>query len=733
MAKKRKKKTDKSIDPAAVLRIFKQSGRPMRQGDVARALKAPKSAKKELRGMLRGLEQQGKLMRTKRGMYGLPEQMSLVPGKLQIQRSGVGFVLPDDKRRKDIFVGQGQQGDAWHGDRVLVAVSPESGGRRPEGRVVRVLERGRDVLPCLSRKKVGRDLYLCQPTDPRLYFNIMVEAPTDDVRPRQGEVVLVAPGDKLEHRLWAGTALERLGPEDDVTVQEELVKTNHGIPRAFPDDALAEAKRLPPNPSVGPDATDLKGRKDLRDLPLVTIDGAKAKDFDDAVCVRREGRGWRLWVAIADVSHYVPQGSALDREAFARGNSYYFPTSVEPMFPEALSNGLCSLNPDVPRLCMVAEMAFDGRGNPVDETFYPAVMRSHMRLTYARVFRAMQGDETERAAMGDIWPMVAEAEALARAVNAQRMERGSLDFDLPEPEILFNLYGETTDIRPKARNFAHQLIEEFMVAANEAVARLLQAKEAACLYRVHPAPDRDKLAQLFKLIARTELAGDLPALTREGPDVQDLQQLLAAAEDTDLEFLVSRMTLRTMMQAKYQPGNLGHFGLASECYCHFTSPIRRYADLVVHRSLKAVLGAGPPYAPNEKALAKVGGHLSDRERVAMDAEREVLKRLTVLYLRDHVGEVFTGVVSSLADFGFWVELHEVMAEGLVRLSAMDDDYYGFLPERQEIVGQRTGKRYRLGQTVRVKLSDVVLSRQEVNLTLVDQAGSEKKNKQPLRT
>ncbi len=714
MAKKRNKKqsADQPLDPAAVLRAFKQSNRPMRPADVARAYPPAKKAKREMRTVLRQLEQQGKLMRTKRGMYGLPEQMSLVQGKLQIQRSGVGFVLPEDKRRRDIFVGQGQQGDAWHGDRVLVAVSPESGGRRPEGRVVRVLERGRDVLPCLSRKKVGKDLYLCQPTDPRLYFNIMVQAQTDDVRPRQGEVILVAPGEKLEHRLWAGKALERLGPEDDVTVQEELVKTNHGVPRAFPDDALAEAERLPAQPAEA----DFKGRKDLREFPLVTIDGAKAKDFDDAVCVRREGRGWRLWVAIADVSHYVPQGSAMDREAFERGNSYYFPTSVEPMFPFALSNNLCSLNPDVPRLCMVAEMAFDDRGNMTDETFYAAVMRSHMRLTYAQVFRAMQGDAAEREAMGELWPMVAEAEALARAINARRSERGSLDFDLPEPEILFNLYGETTDIRPKVRTFAHQLIEEFMVAANEAVARLLQAREAACLYRVHPAPDKDKLANLFKLLARTDLGDKLPRET----DVQGLQQLLAAAEGTDLEFLVSRLTLRTMMQAKYLPGNLGHFGLASECYCHFTSPIRRYADLVVHRSLKAVLGAGPAYAPGEKALTKIGGHLSDRERVAMDAEREILKRLTVLYLRERVGEVFTGVVSSLADFGFWVELNEVLAEGLVRLSSMDDDYYGYLPERQEIVGQRTGKRYCLGQTVRVELSDVVLSRQEINLSLVEE-------------
>ena len=716
MAKKRKKKQgeDQPLDPTAVLRVFKESRRPMSPADVARAYPPARKAKREMRTVLRQLEHQGKLMRTKRGMYGLPEQMSLMPGKLQIQRSGVGFVLPDDKRRKDIFVAQGQQGDAWHGDRVLVAVSPQSSGRRPEGRVVRVLERGRDVLPCLSRKKVGKDLYLCQPTDPRLSFNIMVEAPTDDVRPRQGEVILVAPGDKLEQRLWAGTALERLGPEDDVTVQEELVKANHGIPRAFPDDAQAEAERLPAQPGEA----DFKGRTDLRELPLVTIDGAKAKDFDDAVCVRREGQGWRLWVAIADVSHYVRQGSAMDDEAYARGNSYYFPTSVEPMFPFALSNNLCSLNPDVPRLCMVAEMTFDGRGNPTDESFYPAVMRSHMRLTYAQVFRAMQGDDTERRAMGELWPMVAEAEVLARAMNARRSERGSLDFDLPEPEIHFNLYGETTDIRPKARNFAHQLIEEFMVAANEAVARMLQSREAACLYRVHPAPDTDKLANLFKLLAQTDLADKLPPLSREGADVRGLQQLLAAAEGTDLEFLVSRLTLRTMMQAKYQPGNLGHFGLASECYCHFTSPIRRYADLVVHRSLKAVLGAGPAYAPGEKALTKIGGHLSDRERVAMDAEREVLKRLTVLYLRDKVGEVFTGVVSSLADFGFWVEMNEVMAEGLVRLSSMEDDYYGYLPERQEIVGQRTGKRYRLGQTVRVELSDVVLSRQEVNLTLV---------------
>jgi len=384
------------------------------------------------------------------------------------------------------------------------------------------------------------------------------------------------------------------------------------------------------------------------------------------------------------------------------------------MFPEALSNGLCSLNPHVPRLAMVVETVFSAQGVPGESSFYPAVIESKHRLTYSQVNRALfLDDQNERKAIAPALPMLTLAEKLARAIHERRLERGSLDFDLPEPEIILDPEGQAVDIRPRVRHFGHQIIEEFMVAANEAVARFLTAAGRPLPYRVHPEPDPDKLETLFNILARAGLA----LSPKAKPTPKTLQDILKSAQGTDMEFLASRLMLRAMMQAKYSTVNLGHYGLASECYCHFTSPIRRYADLMVHRGLKAALDAAPPPLKIKK-MQTVCDHISAQERVAMEAEREIVKRMTVLFLQGKEGQRFEGVVSSLADFGFWVEMTGVMAEGMVRLSTLGDDYYAFFPERQELIGQRTGRRFRLGQHVRVELTDVHLGRLEVNLKLV---------------
>ena len=727
MAHKRKDPDTESrsggLDQASVLRAFREARQPLKTMQIMRRVGAPKDSKRTLKAVLRALLESGKLIRTKGGAYGLTESMSMVKGRLQVQRSGVGFVIPEDQRRKDIFVSRNNFGDAWHGDEVMVAVTPPRGGRdgsgrgkSAEGRIVRVLSRGLKTLAVRIERRLGPDLYLSFPTDPRLHFNVMTDTKTLPEDPERGDIVYVLPGDKLDSKLWAATAADNLGPEQDVEVQEKLVKIAHGIPSKFPRRVLDETNVLPGNPTEA----DFAGREDLRELGLVTIDGAKARDFDDAVHVRREGKGWRLTVAIADVSHYVAPGSNMDREAFDRGNSYYFPKSVEPMFPEALSNGLCSLNPDVPRLAMVAEIGFTANGHPHGERFYPAVIKSHFRLTYMQVHRALElRDEKERDTVAPVLPMLEEAERLARVLNGVRNTRGSLDFDLPEPEIMFNMQGETTDIRPRARTFAHQLIEEFMIAANEAVARFLTARDLPCLYRIHPEPDGDKLRSVFKLLSRTDLASKLPD-PKDTITPADLQTMLTAAQGTDLEFLTGRLVLRSMMQAVYSPQLLGHFGLASECYCHFTSPIRRYADLVVHRSIKAALRFSDEPLPRPATLKKIADHISGRERVAVEAEREILKRLTILFLHDKVGESYTGIVNGVSDFGFWVELNEVMAEGMVRLSTLTDDYYNYLSDRQEIIGERTGKRFVMGQKIRVQLVGVSLSRLEVELALLDE-------------
>ncbi|MBF0514493.1 MAG: ribonuclease R [Desulfovibrionaceae bacterium] len=708
-----------ALDAARVLKIFRDQGKPLTRKELEYALDLAQNDRHKLHFTLDNLIESGKII-VIQGAYGLTENMSLLSGVLEVQRSGVGFVLPDDKRRKDIFINPRDFGDAWHGDRVVAALSGSGEKRRPEGRIVRVIERGHAVLASRVIRRVGTGMYLCRPADPRFPLNFMAETGAGAAELAPGDIVRLRPGDKLEYQVYAAAIEEVMGAEEDVGVQERLVKYGHDIPTDFPAGVLEDAARLP----LVPSESDFAGRKDLRKTPLVTIDGAKARDFDDAVHVKKTRTGFTLTVAIADVSHYVSPDSRLDDEAAQRANSYYFPASVEPMLPEALSNGLCSLNPGVPRMAMVAEMNFSAKGVPGKSCFYPAVIQSAARLTYSQVNRAViEGDPEEREKIAAVLPMLETAEKLARLLHAVRRERGSLDFDLPDPEILLNLSGETVDIRQRPRNFAHQIIEEFMLAANEAVAGFLTEHGAAALYRIHPEPDPDKLKNLFAMLARTDLAVHLP----KEPTTKGLQMLLAAAADTDLGFLVSRLTLRTMMQAKYSPALSGHFGLASPCYCHFTSPIRRYADLVIHRSLKAALGIDVKNAPAVKNLQKLSEHLSTRERAGMEAEREILKRLTVLFLRDKTGQEFSGVISSMADFGFWVELSEVMAEGMVRLSSLSDDYYTFFPDRQEILGSRTGRRLVLGQTVQVVLTDVGIGRLEVNLRLKDSAKPAKGN------
>ena len=700
------------MDQAAILRLFKERAKPLTLKEVLHGLGGYKQHKAKVTHLLGQLVEAGRLINLK-GAWGLPDSMNMVTGRLEIQRSGVGFVICDDKRRKDIFINPRDFGEAWHGDRVAIVVTRQR-GPSCEGRVVRVLERQNPHLPCRVERRIRQGFYLCRPTDPRHKHALLLELEPGVDAPTLGDVLTLAAGEKLDEQLYAGELIEALGNENDVSVQERLVKLNHGVPGPFPQSCLDQASELP---SV-PGEADFADRVDMRGAGFVTIDGVKARDFDDAILVEAAGKGYRLWVAIADVGHYVPEGSALDREAMERGNSYYFPQSVEPMFPEALSNGLCSLNPGVARLAMVVETDYSQDGHPGESRFYPAVIQSKARLTYSQVNRALLlGDEAERAAISHVMPMLETAEKLARAIRARRSERGSLDFDLPEPEILFNLQGEAEDIRPRVRHFGHQIIEEFMIAANEAVARFLTAHKAPLPYRIHPEPDPDKLETLFGVLKRTDIGLKLPAT----PSIESLQSLLAQVEGTEMEFLANRLMLRSMMQAKYNTSNQGHFGLASECYCHFTSPIRRYADLMVHRGLKAVLAKQEAPVP-QKRMQAVCEHISQRERVAMEAEREILKRITVLFMRDKVGQTFDGVISSLADFGFWVELTQVMAEGMVRLSTLTDDYYALFPERQELLGQHTGRRFRLGQAVRVELTDVQLGRLEVNLKLAEDGG-----------
>jgi ribonuclease R len=722
-------------EPGTLLRLLKESKRPLSPEDLLPVLGLHRRKRGLVDEMLHGLEAQGKLVRLGRA-YALADRVRMVTGRVQVQRSGAAFLIPDEPGRKDVFLGQDIAG-AWHGDRVRAAITRE-GGNRPgdrnsEGRVVEIVERGRQVLSVRimrpASKDVGENAWLCRPTDPRLDFAILARGVDPKLGLLKGDIALAAPGEQVDSTLWEGTILSRLGPETLAQVQEALTKANHGVPMSFPADTLAEAEKLPAVPAEA----DFKGREDLRKTPFVTIDGATARDFDDAVFVSRKGQGYELWVAIADVAHYVPMGTALDREAYERGNSYYFPSSVEPMFPQALSNGLCSLNPLVPRLSMAVRMQMGPDGARGEARVMNAVIQSHARLTYSRARDVCVDKLPEARALlakeagDDVVAMLDAAEELARKMRKIRISRGSLDFDLPEGEVVFDPAGQPVSVRPKVRHFAHQLIEEFMIAANEAVSEYLQAHALPCLYRVHAEPDHEKLENLYTLLGR--LDGE-KAIKRKNParftdddfTPEALGRLLASVAGTEREFLVHRLVLRSMKQARYQPENEGHYGLASESYAHFTSPIRRYADLVVHRLIKIALGDKSLPVPGFKRLAEIGQHLSARERVAMEAERECQKRYVCMVLKPQLGQVFGGVVAGMTEYGFWVELPDVLAEGFIRLATMQDDYYGYIKEREMLVGSRTGKVIRVGQSVRVRLVEVSLDRLEIDLELAD-AGS----------
>ena len=717
-----------------LLAALAAQSRPMRVDGILRVMGLARRAKGDLEAMLTTLAEQGRLLRLRGGLWTRPEALKHIVGRFSSLRDGGGFVTPmrpvnegennRDSRleftgARDVYIPAAQTGEAWHQDIVRVALSPgASRGPSHEGRIIEVVERGLAEIPAHAAHRTGNTLF-CRPADARLNANFSVELAAGDTPPQPGTLVLLAPQQRLASDLWTARIVGDYGREDDVAVQEELVKLNHEVPRDFPAGVLAEAQQLP----AGPTAEDMHDREDVRHLPLVTIDGADARDFDDAVQVEdRPGGGWLLRVAIADVSHYVrPRGSgstgALDAEALARGNSWYFPKSVEPMLPEVLSNGLCSLRPDVDRLAMLAEIPFTAQGKPGKPRFAQVVMRSAARLTYDQVKACMlDNDAAALAALREnprgeeVITMLQRAFALYAALRDARRQRGSLDFDLPEADSRLDEAGRVVWMGHRMRHDAHRLIEEFMIAANEAVARHLRDVGMPFLYRVHPLPDPERLESLFDTLAGVGMQ-DLPPR----PDAAAMQGILARVQGTDQEFLVNRLCLRAMPQARYQPFNEGHFGLASQAYCHFTSPIRRYADLLTHRSLKTSLGIGVGALPAGQKLLRIGDQINRRERAAMACEREMDRRMGCLALLPRVGEHFKGMVAGVTDFGIFVELANMPVEGMIRIDDLGDDWYDFDQHTMSLVGQRSGVMWRMGQSLEVALAEVNLGRLEIRL------------------
>jgi ribonuclease R len=685
----------------ALLAALREAGAPLRSKNIHGLFDADVSLKKVIKSTLAQMVEAGEIAQMGKS-YGLLDTLPRMTGTLDVRRSGVGYLISEDRRQKDLFIHPSKFGGAWPGDKVVAVVDTSRRKDAPEGRVIEILERAAKELLVRVSRRIDQGSHFCHPTDSRMPFYAVVDTsgiPDAD----KGDILSVRPEEEQEKGLWRCTALRRLGEEHDLATQELLVKTSYSIPEEFPAAVVRQAEALPAQPT--PD--DWAGRNDLRQLALVTIDGETAKDFDDAVYVERQENGYRLMVAIADVAHYVPEGSALDAEALARGNSYYFPLSVEPMFPEALSNGLCSLRPHVPRLAMVVDTPYSLDGEAGPPRLYNAVIESRARLTYNQVQAALDGEPDQFTT--PLLPMLRDAEELAKVFMRRRKERGCLDFDIPEAQV--RMVEDIVSVHAGTRLFSHRLIEEFMIAANERVAEYLGARERVFPYRIHPRPDEKKLETLRKMLSHTSLVDRLP----KELDQKGLQQLTHAADGTDIEFLVNRLVLRTMMQAQYSPDNDGHYGLASEAYCHFTSPIRRYADLLVHRSLKRLL-AGETETMGMDDVQGICEGINVLERKAMEAEREIQKRSAILALEGRIGEEMRGVISGVADFGFWVELLDMPVDGLVRLATLDD-YYVFDPERQDILGQRTGKTFAMGQTLTVILEAVSLERVEINFTL----------------
>jgi len=648
------------------------------------------------------MEREGTVLRNRKGALLVPDKLDLVAGRVSAHPDGFGFVIPD-AGGADFYVSANEMRGVLHGDRVMVRQSGIDRRGRPEGTIVEVTERAQKRI--VGRLHQERGLWFVAASDRRISADILLE-PGGHGRAKPGQVVtaeLVAQPTK--HSAPIGRVVEILGDYGDPGMEIEIALRKHSMPFEFSAEARRAASRLPDEVRE----KDAKGRVDLRGLPLVTIDGETAKDFDDAVYCERDGRGFRLVVAIADVSHYVTPVGALDADARERGNSVYFPRRVIPMLPEKLSNGLCSLNPRVDRLAMVADMAIGPKGEIKAYRFYAGVIRSQARLTYTQVADALYQGKPDPVTE----PLLDRLQALDqvfRALLQARGKRGAIDFETIETRLIFDDAGKIERIVPVERNDAHRLIEECMLAANVSASDFLQSRRHKALYRVHEGPKPEKLAALREFLGGfgLQLAGG------DEPHARDYAKLLEGIKGRPDRQLLQTVLLRSLQQAVYSPDNVGHFGLAYEHYTHFTSPIRRYPDLVVHRAIKAAL-ANDTYDPG--GWSDLGLHCSMTERRADEASRDVESWLKCYYMQDHVGEEFAGTVSGVTSFGIFVGLDGVYVEGLVHISELGADYFQYDAARHQIRGERTGKSFRLADRVRVRIARVDLATSRIDFVL----------------
>ena len=680
-----------------ILAILNEEGIPVAEERLRERLGVSEAQREGVDRRVAAMERDGQILRNRRGHVLIADKAGLIKGKVIGHPDGFGFLKPEEG--EDLFLGPKQMHKVLHGDVVLARVIGIDRRGRAEGSIVEVLERA-------NRKVVGR-LFIEQGVafviaeNKRISQDILM-MPESLQGAKAGQVVVAEiveqPNKNAEP---IGRVLEILGNYADPGMEIEIALRKHDLPHEFSSAALAAAKKLPTTVA----AKDLKGRKDLRDLAFVTIDGETARDFDDAVYCEARGKSFRLWVAIADVSHYVKPRDALDSEAYERGNSVYFPRRVIPMLPEQLSNELCSLKPKVDRLVMVCEMEVTANGVVKHYEFYNGVIHSHERMTYTLVNEMLQGREKPRHSVPALY-------AAFKALLGQRQKRGAIDFDSVETRMIFDDQGKIEQIVRVERNDAHRLIEECMLAANVCASDYLDKNEQPTLYRVHEGPSPEKLEALRAMLKDFALSlggGDKP-------HAKDYAELLTRIKDRPYAGMLQTVMLRSLSQAVYTPENVGHFGLAYEAYAHFTSPIRRYPDLLVHRGIKAIL-AGKRYEGVD--WAAVGQHCSETERRADDATRDVEAWLKSYFMQDHVGEEFAGTISGVTNFGLFVTLDELYVDGLVHISDLGQDYFKFDQQKHQLYGERTGVKYQLAGRVRVKVVRVSLEQAKIDFVLVD--------------
>ncbi|HLR40370.1 MAG TPA: ribonuclease R [Virgibacillus sp.] len=707
--------------------FFKESGtRPLSVNELEEKLELGHSEDfKQLVISLNELEETGELVRTRKNRFGLPEKMNLIRGKIQMHKKGFAFLIPDDEEQTDVYIHHSDLASAMNNDIVLVRLEKkDDNGNRPEGTVIRILERA--TLQVVGTFEDNRAFGFVIADDKRIPNDIFIPKSMTNGAVSGHKVIAHITKYPEGRKSAEGEIIQILGHKNDPGIDIISIIHKHGIKIDFPQEVLDQAANAPEVISE----KEIEGRRDLRDETIVTIDGADAKDLDDAISVKKLDNGnYQLGVYIADVSYYIDKDSPMDKEAFERGTSVYLVDRVIPMIPHRLSNGICSLNPHVDRLTLGCEMEITLQGEIVNHSIFPSVIRSKERMTYRDVNKILvDQDEEVREKYQNLVPMFEAMAKLAQILNGKRMGRGAIDFDFKEAKVLVDENGKSTDVVLRERSVGERLIEEFMLAANETVAEHFHWLDVPFIHRIHEEPDEGKLQHFFEFIAGL---GYVVKGTANEVHPQALQKVIEKVQGEKEEMIVSKLMLRSMKQAKYDPQSIGHFGLASEFYTHFTSPIRRYPDLIVHRLIRTYLIDKQMDKKTidhwKNNLPEIARHTSEMERAAVDTERETDDLKKAEYMEDKIGEEFEGVISSVTSFGMFVELENTV-EGLVHVSYLTDDYYHFDDRSHALIGERTAKIYRIGDEVKVRVISVNLDEHVVDFELVSGGNTAPKNK-----